>query len=84
MDGVNHGRRQRVGRVPEQRESAKFTRGNVGVFVERFNKKDDSIEDFLYDCIAEDFNVQLEDESHEEVGKVLRAMFEGAGEESRV
>ena len=35
------------------------------------NKKDDSIEDFLYDCIAEDFNVQLEDESHEEVGKVL-------------
>ena len=50
------------------------------------NKKDDSIEDFLYDCIAEDFNVQLEDESHEEVGKVLRAMFEecGRGESSLV
>ena len=39
MDGVNHGRRQRVGRVPEQRESAKFTRGNVGVFVERFQQE---------------------------------------------
>ena len=50
------------------------------------NKKDDSIEDFLYDCIAEDFNVQLEDESHEDVGKVLRAMFEecGRGESSLV
>ena len=39
-------------------------------------KKNDSIEDFLFDCIAEDFNVQLEDESHEEVGKVLRQMRE--------
>ena len=30
---------ERVGRVQKQRESAKFTRGNVGVFVERFQQE---------------------------------------------
>jgi len=49
------------------------------VMKESKKTSDDSIEEFLRDCMAEDFNVQLEDESHEEVGKVLREMHEECG-----
>ena len=49
------------------------------VMKESKKTSDDSIEEFLRDCMAEDFNVQLEDESHEEVGKMLREMHEECG-----
>ncbi len=70
----------------QSKEKAQSLREETLEFLLKDSKKGDSIEDFLYDCIAEDFNVQLEDESHEEVGKVLRAMFEecGRGESSLV
>jgi pre-rRNA-processing protein TSR2 len=69
----------------ESKEKAESLRLETLDFLLKDSKKD-SIEDFLYDCICEDFNVQLEDESHEEVGKVLRAMHEecGRGESSLV
>ena len=74
-DGVDHGRRQRVGRVPEQ-EKAQSLREETLEFLLKDSTRKMIQSRFFTDCIAEDFNVQLEDESHEEVGKVLRAMFE--------
>ena len=57
-------------------KAARLREDTLAFLVMKESKKtsDDSIEEFLRDCMAEDFNVQLEDESHEEVGKVLREM----------
>ena len=81
MDRADYGRRERVGWTRVRAESGALEGGYARVLVMKESKKtsDDSIEEFLRDCMAEDFNVQLEDESHEEVGKVLRKCNEECG-----